>query len=74
MKFSFQSTNQRNKPLEKGKIVHKVLESNLVVFINVPLPLLFFYADIGAKQDESTIQCPLLPIWLKLSTLIYSAP
>ena len=35
-KMSSQSTNQRNKLLEKGKIVHKVLELNLVVSIHVP--------------------------------------
>ena len=42
MKISFQLTNQRNKLLEKGKIVHKVLELNMVVFIHVHCCSYFF--------------------------------
>ena len=51
MKISFQLTNQRNKLLEKGKIVHKVLELNMVVFIHVPCCSYFFLkTDIGANK------------------------
>ena len=42
MKISFQLTNQRNKLLEKSKIVQKVLELNIVVFIHVPCCSYFF--------------------------------
>ena len=42
IKISFHLTNQRNKLLEKGKIVHKVLESNMVVFKLVPCCSYFF--------------------------------
>ena len=50
MKISFWSTNQRNKFLEKGKIIHKVLELNLVVSIHVPCFNLIFSMDTGANK------------------------
>ena len=60
MKISFQLTNQRNKLLEKGKIVHKVLELNLAVSIHAPCCAYYFLNRHRCQQDESTIliQCP----------------
>ena len=52
MKKFFQSSNQRNKHHENGKIVHKVPELNLFVSIHVPCCAFFYIkkTDIGANK------------------------